>query len=146
MMLKDILSAKGATVHSVSPDATLAEVAKKLVECKIGALLICQRDVEQGEQILGIVTERDLLYYSAESHLALGDVPVGQIMTTDLITGSPDDPVEKVMGLMTEKRIRHLPVLSEGRLVGIVSIGDIVKTQHAQLTIENRFLKDYIRG
>ena len=67
-------------------------------------------------------------------------------MTTDVITGHPDDLVETTMGLMTKNRIRHLPLLEEGKLAGLVSIGDVVKAQYDQMTIENRFLKDYIQS
>ena len=75
----------------------------------------------------------------------LMDTKVVDVMTTEVITGSPGDTVEQIMGLMTNKRIRHLPVLSEGRLLGIVSIGDLVKAQLDDLATENRFMKDYIR-
>ncbi len=74
----------------------------------------------------------------------LAEVKVGEAMSTTLITGTPDDEVEEVMGLMTTHRIRHLPVLCEGRLAGMISIGDVVKAQHDRLAMENRFMKDYI--
>ena len=106
-------------------------------------------------------SERDLLHLHAEAKCApddaktsaaslagvcrLMDTKIVDVMTTEVITGSPGDTVEQIMGLMTNKRIRHLPVLSEGRLLGIVSIGDLVKAQLDDLAIENRFMKDYIR-
>jgi CBS domain-containing protein len=71
---------------------------------------------------------------------------VADVMSTNLITGVPGDAIENVMGLMTTKRIRHLPVVAEGRLIGIISIGDVVKAQHDHLAMENRFMKDYIRS
>lgn len=145
MRLQDILAVKGSTVYHVRPDATLLEVVRKLVEHRVGALLVC-REQPCGLELVGIVTERDLLYAQASGKGPLDRVEVNEIMSTDLVTGAPDDGVEQIMGLMTARRIRHLPVLAEGRLVGIVSIGDLVKAQHDRLAMENRFMKDYIRG
>ncbi len=146
MKLQDILADKGYTVYSIAPRATLAEAAQTLVEHKVGSLLVFQEGDAAEERPAGIITERDILYSCAADNLPLETTRVADIMTAELITGSPDDAVESVMGLMTSKRIRHLPVLSEGKLVGIVSIGDIVKAQHSRLAMENRFMKDYIRG
>jgi CBS domain-containing protein len=129
----------------IGADATLADAAQTLVEHKIGALLVSQSPEGGEAQPVGIITERDILYSCAADNLPLATTRVAEIMTTELITGSPGDAVESVMGLMTSKRIRHLPVFAEGRLVGIVSIGDIVKAQHDRLAMENRFMKDYIQ-
>ncbi len=93
---------------------------------------------------MGIITERDILHACASGHHDLSAIQVRQVMSTQLITGSPQDPVEAVMGWMTNNRIRHLPVLAEGRLVGIVSIGDVVKAQHDRLAMENQFMRNYI--
>ena len=93
---------------------------------------------------MGIVTERDILHACAAGRWNLATVRASEVMSTELITASPDDPVETVMGWMTTNRIRHLPVLADGRLVGIVSIGDVVKTQHARLAMENQFMRNYI--
>ena len=146
MKLQDILADKGRTVHHIDSQATLAEAARTLVEYKVGSLLVSPEGDTKGERLAGIITERDILFSCAADNLPLDTTRVADIMTTELITGLPDDAVEAVMGLMTAKRIRHLPVLSEGKLVGIVSIGDIVKAQHGRLAMENRFMKDYIRG
>jgi len=93
---------------------------------------------------VGIISERDILHSCVAGSRPLAEVLVAEAMSTTLITGTPDDEVESVMGLMTTRRIRHLPVLSEGRLAGIISIGDVVKAQHDRLAMENRFMKDYI--
>ncbi len=146
MKLQDILLSKGSTVYTIEPDATLDEAARTLVKHRVGSLLVCRRDLSEGEQLVGIVTERDLLYCSAERQCLLSEVRVSEVMTVELVTGTPEQPVEEVMGVMTAKRIRHLPVLSSGRLVGMVSIGDVVKAQHHQLALENRFMKDYIQS
>lgn len=146
MTVQDILLAKGNTVYTIEPDATLDEAATTLVKHRIGSLLVCRRDLAEGEQLVGIITERDLLYCSAERQCLLREVKVSEVMTTKLVTGTPEEPVEQVMGQMTAHRIRHLPILSGGRLVGMISIGDVVKAQHAQLALENRFMKDYIQS
>jgi CBS domain-containing protein len=155
MLLQDILNAKGSTVYWIAPQATLADAVRELVDHRVGALLVGEPDPAGGQRLVGILSERDLLYAHAgkRGHLdagaAAGKCPwmeckVADLMTSELITASPADSVEQIMALLTTKRIRHLPVLAEGRVVGIVSIGDIVKAQHAHLAVENRFMKDYI--
>ena len=144
MKLHDILSAKGSTVHSISPEATLQDVVKALVEHRIGSLLVCRPDATGKDELLGIITEHDILHACVAGSRPLLEVKVVEMMSSSLVTGTPDDEVEAVMGLMTTRRIRHLPVLSEGRLAGMISIGDVVKAQHDRLAMENRFMKDYI--
>ena len=146
MTLQEILSAKGTKVFTIAPDATLEETVGELVKQRVGSLVVCDRHLKEGEQLVGIVTERDLLYHLGSCKGTLGKAKVSEIMTREVITGTPDEPVEEVMGLMTAKRIRHLPVLSDGRLVGMVSIGDVVKVQHDKLALENQAMKDYIQS
>lgn len=146
MKLQDILNVKGTTVRSISPDATLQDVVMSLIEHRIGSLVVCRPDDTGNEALAGIITDRDILYAGATGKRPLDEVIVAEVMTTALITGTPDDEVETVMGIMTTRRIRHLPVVVGGRLVGIISIGDVVKAQHDQLAVENRFMKDYIAG
>jgi len=146
MTLQDILATKGSHVFTTRPDATLQEVVRDLVAHNVGAIVVCTRDCPGGERPVGIITERDLLHLCASGRCALSTTKVSEVMTTDLITGSPNDAVEVVMGWMTNHRIRHLPVLAEGRLVGIVSIGDLVKAQLDRLAMENQFMRNYIAG
>lgn len=146
MILQDILSSKGNTVYTVPPGTKLDEVAHTLIERRIGSLVVARQTPSGEKELLGVVTERDILYHCAKSNLPLAAVEVTTVMGTPLVTASPSDTVEHIMGLMTEKRIRHLPVVYEGRLVGLVSIGDIVKAQHDNLAMENQFMKDYIRS
>jgi CBS domain-containing protein len=146
VLIQDILETKGNAICTIGPEATLAEVAKTLVKHKIGSLLICQDDAQGERELLGIVTERDLLYQFAEEPDQSAHVPVSEIMSKNLITASREDRVEQILGIITAKRIRHLPVLENGRLIGIVSIGDLVKAQHDRLAMENRFMKDYIES
>jgi CBS domain-containing protein len=144
MKLQDILDVKGATVRSISPDATLQDVVRVLMEHRIGSLVVCRPEAAGRDKLVGIITDRDILYACVAGSRPLAEVRVADAMSTNLVTGSPDDEVEFVMGLMTTRRIRHLPVLVEGRLAGMISIGDVVKAQYDRLAVENRFMKDYI--
>lgn len=143
MLLRDILQQKGGAVHRVAPDASLAEAVDRLVEHNIGSLLACD-----GDTIAGIITERDILRACRTHSGQLDAQRVRDHMTglEQLVTGKPDDRVAEVMGLLTEKRIRHLPILEDGKLVGLISIGDVVKAQHDLLSVENHYLKSYIQG
>lgn len=146
MTLVDILKTKGNKVFTTVPEATLEEAAQEMVRRNVGALLVCERDVCEGERLLGIITERDILRFCAGSKQPLTAVTVAHVMTKELITASPSDSVEATMGQMTTRRIRHLPVLADTRLVGVVSIGDLVKAQLEHLELENHFMKSYIHG
>jgi CBS domain-containing protein len=145
MSLQEILQTKGSRVLSISPQATLADVVQKLVKHNCGSLVVCEED--DCTHMLGIITERDILHACADHKLPLEDYRVADVMTVNIATCSPADSVTDAMGLMTSRRIRHLPIINdEGRLVGIVSIGDLVKHQHDQLTMENHYLKSYIQS
>jgi CBS domain-containing protein len=96
--------------------------------------------------MLGIITERDILRACAAHHAPLAARKVADAMTTDVITASPGDCVEEAMGLLTDRRIRHLPVMDDDQLIGMISIGDVVKAQHDALSMENHYLKSYIHG
>ncbi len=146
MKLRDILSVKGSAVHSISPEAALQDAVRSLVEHRIGALIVCRADAAADKPPAGIITERDILHACAAGRRPLNEATVAEAMTTALVVGAPDDDVATAMGIMTTRRIRHLPVLADGRLVGLVSIGDLVKAQLDLLAMENRFMKDYIDG
>jgi CBS domain-containing protein len=146
MKLADILSVKGRQVYTIHPDATLEEAIQELVQHNVGALVVCERDLEQGEVLRGIITERDILRFAAAKKGSPAETKVDEIMTKDLITSEPSWSVEEAMEKMTRHRIRHLPVLSQGRLVGIVSIGDLVKAQLDRLAMENQFMRTYIQS
>src|SRR5262249_36751989 len=145
MSLAEILQHKGSRVLSIDPRATLAEVVQKLVKHNVGALVVCEE--EDCTRMLGIITERDILRACAAKKVPLEDYRVSDVMSHDLVTGTPQDTVQDAMGVMTDRRIRHLPIVDDdGRLIGLVSIGDLVKQQHDQLTMENHYLKSYIHG
>ncbi len=141
MKVQEILKSKGDAVHSISPDETLSNAIAKLVECNVGSLVVLE-----GERMVGIITERDVLRACAASKHAQEALAVRDHMSAKVIAGVPDDHVEDVMGLMTARRIRHLPIVHEEHLVGIISIGDVVKAHHAKLRVENHYLKTYIQS
>lgn len=144
MTVREILRAKGSEIHSISPEATLQDVAVRLVENHCGSLLIC--DDRSRSSLVGIITERDLLRAAASNGGSLERLSVRDYMTTRLITGHPDSTIEEVMGIMTEHRIRHLPVMDGPELTGVISIGDVVKAQHHEMAQENHYLKSYIHS
>jgi CBS domain-containing protein len=141
MQLRDILLHKGRRVFSCSPSDPLSQAVGTLVEHNIGSLVVLD-----DERMVGILTERDILRASAAGGGSVAMQTVEQRMTRDPVIGSLDDDIAHVMGLMTDHRIRHLPVVDGEELVGIISIGDIVKAQHAELCQENHYLKAYIQG
>lgn len=141
MNVQSILAAKGAEVATITQTATLADAALALRERGVGALVVSG----DGEAIEGIISERDVVRaMAAHGAGALGRT-VGSAMSTDVVTCSSADGVERLMALMTSRRIRHLPVVDDaGHLAGIVSIGDVVKTRMDELESENRALFEYI--
>jgi CBS domain-containing protein len=141
MQLREILKTKGTNVLTIAPTASLADVVKKLVENRCGSLVVCE-----GDSMVGIISERDILIAVAEVDEPLEAITVQRRMTTDVVTGSPEDTINNIMGIMSGKRIRHLPILEEKKLAGLISIGDIVKAQYNQLTVENHYLKNYIQS
>jgi CBS domain-containing protein len=145
MTLRDILAAKGPLVHTIDVGAALDDVVQKLVHHNCGSLIVVDARSPSGRMV-GIITERDILRACARHPAALSTMTVADAMTANVVVGGPNDSVEDTMGLMTDKRIRHLPVVESGELLGLVSIGDVVKTQHDRLTMENHYLKNYIQS
>jgi CBS domain-containing protein len=142
MLIAQILAGKGSSVVSTRPEATIAEVASLLKEKRIGAVVV----VDAGGELCGIISERDLARGLAEHGGGLLAMNVGQLMTRGVVTCTPDDDVQTLMQRMTEGRFRHLPVVKEGRLSGIISIGDVVKHRLGELEVETHMLQDYIHG
>lgn len=139
MKLYEILAQKGNHVLSIEPDATLADMVERLVANNCGSLVV----LSAGEMV-GIITERDTLRSYVATKQPLEQLFVRDFMTKEVVTGRPEDDVGDTMGLLTRRRIRHLPVLEDGKLVGMISIGDVVKALHDQLSVENHFMKNYI--
>jgi CBS domain-containing protein len=146
MDLREILHIKGHVVHTIGLMATLDDVVGRLIGHNCGSLVVCDADPPARGKMVGIVTERDILRAVAAQRGPLSGVRVADVMTRDVAIGTPTDTVEDTMGLMTELRIRHLPVVEDGQLLGLVSIGDVVKMQHDRLTMENHYLKSYLQG
>jgi CBS domain-containing protein len=145
MKISDILTAKGSDVVITPVDATVREMLAVLAEQDIGALVV----VDGGDQhnpVLGIVSERDIVRRLNEWGDTLLDSEAGQIMTSDIISCSPDDDVDRIAEAMTERRVRHMPVLDDGTLIGLVSIGDVVKSRIEQLEVDRGQLEHYITG
>lgn len=124
MKVSRILSTKPGGVITISPDKTMREAVARLVEYNIGALIV----VDQEEQVVGIVTERDLVRWSAKDESVLSKT-VEEVMTRRVIFSQPQDDLLSVAHTMTENRFRHLPVMDKGKLIGIISIGDVLKAQ-----------------
>lgn len=139
MLLRDVLEIKGPRVAICAPADKLSAVVQRLAEENIGSLVVCERG-----RMVGIITERDILRAAAAHLDDLARLSVAEWMTPDPISGTADLEVTDVMGIMTDRRIRHLPVLENGALIGLVSIGDVVKAQHDELTRENHYLKNYL--
>lgn len=141
MKIRDLLRGKGTAVVTIRPEATIHNAMTMLVNHRIGSLVVTD---EQG-RIIGIITERDILRECAARSEQVKNTRVQEVMTTNPIIGVPDDEVGYVMGIMTNNRIRHLPIMAGERLEGIISIGDVVKAQLEETEFENRYLKDYIQ-
>jgi CBS domain-containing protein len=141
MLIASILRAKGSDVVTVAPEATVAELLTELARHNIGAVAVAS-----GDTLVGIVSERDVVRGLERAGTALLTASVAQIMTADVFTCTTDDTVEDVSEAMTVRRFRHVPVLSEGRLVGIVSIGDVVKSRLRVLEDDRDQLEAYIQG
>ncbi|MEL6745213.1 MAG: CBS domain-containing protein [Pseudomonadota bacterium] len=141
MTVHYILEGKGRDVATASPDTALKEIAAQLAERKIGALVIVD-----GATVKGIVSERDLVRHIANNGSAALDMAVSQCMTSKVISCEPSETIDQVMGKMTAGRFRHLPVLDEGKLAGIISIGDVVKRKIEQTERDAEELKRYIAG
>ena len=142
MLVRHIVSVSGADVATARPDATIADAAKLLKERNVGALVIMTED----GQLAGILSERDLVRGLPDHGADLLALKVKDRMTAEVTTCNPDDRIDGIMKLMTEGRFRHLPVVEEGKLVGIISIGDVVKSRLEELESETTTLREYIAG
>ncbi|NUT11838.1 MAG: CBS domain-containing protein [Nonomuraea sp.] len=140
MLIGTILRGKGSAVTTVAPAATVRELLGKLADHNIGAVVVST----DGATIQGIVSERDVVRRLHDRGAEILDAPVSSIMTTEVRTAGPGDNVEELRRTMTTHRFRHMPVVENGRLVGIVSIGDVVKSAIEELETEKASLVDYL--
>ena len=142
MTVAAILKHKGYQVTAVGPTASVAEVTEMLATHRIGAVLVMDR----AEQLLGIVSERDIVRSLAANGARTLEMTAGQLMTRALQTATPATTVAEAMHMMTEGRFRHLPVLDHGNVVGLISIGDVVKARIMQQAHEVDSLRAYVAG
>ena len=138
-LVADILQGKQRDVLQIGGDASVLDAVKAMVEANVGSLL-----VTDGDGIAGIVTERDYLRRAALAERADAATPVREIMSAPVICVTPETSIDECMALMTERRIRHVPVVDGGALVGMISIGDLVKFQSTQQSVQIKYLSDYI--
>jgi CBS domain-containing protein len=140
MKVAAILDRKGRDIHTVPSDATVADVSRLLSTHRVGALVVS----DDGELVAGIVSERDVVRRLAAVGPDALDESVASVMTAAVVTCTPDDTTEALMTVVTERRIRHVPVIADGRLAGLVSIGDIVAVRVQELEDEASQLRGYI--
>jgi CBS domain-containing protein len=141
VIVKNILTGKGGDVATIEPTADLIAAVKVLAERRIGAVVILGAD----HRVIGILSERDIVRALAERGSNALNEPIGQVMTREVKTCSEDDTVEGLMDQMTTGRFRHMPVVKQDKLVGIVSIGDVVKNRVKEIDHEAKSLRDYIQ-
>lgn len=139
MLIAEILKDKGGAVFTAAPADDLQSTIQALDQKRVGALVICE-----GDRVVGILSERDLVRAVASHGRDALAKPVSEYMTQDVVFADPTETVGVLMERMTDRRIRHLPVIQNGRLVGVVSIGDLVKSQIAEATFEAESMKAYI--
>ena len=139
MQVSQILRTKGEAVFTASPHETLQGAAVMLHSRRVGAMVVTEND-----QVVGILSERDLVRLIAQEGAGCMNAPVSSIMSKDVVFADPKETIDALLERMTDRRIRHLPVVKDGRLVGIVSIGDLVKAKLAQAEAEAQHLKAYI--
>ncbi|MCW2966216.1 MAG: Inosine-5-monophosphate dehydrogenase [Actinomycetia bacterium] len=137
--VSDILKGKTGALLTITSDASVFDMVKQMVDANVGSLL-----VTVAGRIEGIVTERDYLRRVTLEGRTDKDTPVSEIMTSPLIVVTPQTPVEECMAIMTDRRIRHMPVVENGEVIGLVSIGDLVKFQSQQQDFKIKYLTDYI--
>lgn len=140
MTVKTIISRKGSDVVTIDPNATLSDAVETLARHRIGAVVITGAE----EQVVGILSERDIVRAVAERGAGALDEPVGQVMTRKVVTCSGSETIGHLMERMTAGKFRHLPVVEQGRLAGIISIGDVVKSRLEEVERESNALREYI--
>jgi len=140
MKVKDILATKGSRVETIEQTANVFDVMSVFSANRVGSLLVVDKD----GAILGIIAAKDILMAVVNNYDTIKELDVGAIMTTDLIVCSEDDDINYVQVIMTENRIRHIPIMAGKELKGLISIGDVVKSQMKETDVENKYLKDYI--
>jgi CBS domain-containing protein len=141
MKIRDLLNEKGYDVVTVPPSFPIQDAMRLLVEHNIGSVVVAREKVVEG-----ILTERDILRLAARSSASMASMKVEDVMTKDVVVALLDDSLDYVMEIMTKNRIRHLPIVDQGWMQGILSIGDVVNALRKKVEVENNYMRDYIRG
>jgi CBS domain-containing protein len=141
MKIRDLLNEKGYEVVTVPPSFPIQDAMRLLVEHNIGSVVVAQEKVVEG-----ILTERDILRLAAEDSANMASMKVEEVMTKDVVVALLDDSLDYVMEIMSMNRIRHLPIVDQGWMQGILSIGDVVNALRKKVEVENNYMRDYIRG
>jgi len=142
MKIKDIARIKGREVVTVKPNATIAEAVREMVNHGIGALPIC----DSKGSLVGILSERDLLKWLHRGNADIETNRVKDVMTVEVIVGVPEDDIENILKAMAEKGIRHIPVMTENKVVSMLSLRDVIEVQLTECSSQVRYLNDYIAG
>jgi len=142
MLIKDILSEKGKEVFSVQENQSLQEALGILIKNKIGSLIV----LNDKKKAVGIISERDIVWRCYKNPKDWPSIKAKDVMSSKLIIGTPQDDIGYAMAMMTQNRIRHLPIFEDKELVGVISIGDVVKEQLQKTEYENHYLKEYLYG
>jgi len=142
MKIKDITRINGREIITVGPNDTTTQAIDKLFNHKIGALPVCEAD----GKLVGIISERDILNGLHQRSKDINNAKVKDLMTTDVIVGIPEDDIEEIMKTMTEKGVRHLPVMVGPRVIGMLSIRDVIEERLTEVHTQVRYLNDYIAG
>lgn len=139
--ISTILDNKGSVVYSISPENTLKQMADEMLAKKIGSLLVTNKE----DTLVGIISERDFLTIVGEHTKDWEDITVSDVMTKEVITATPEDTLEQVMSIMTEHHIRHIPVIGNDKIVGVLALGDIINALLDKSLFQNKLLKRYIK-
>lgn len=142
MYVETIIKTKGSDVATVPPDETAANAATRMKKDRIGALVVSV----DGLSVLGILSERDISHAVADHAASLATMRVEELMTRDVVTCTPGDTIAGIMSVMTDKRFRHLPVMKDGAMCGLISIGDVVKYRLEEVEHEAEAMREYIAG
>ena len=140
MKVNDILAVKGSRVVTIVASTSIFDAMLVFAANRIGSLLV----IDKNENILGIICARDVLMATINHYEDIKSVPIDKIMSTDLIVGRKDDDLDYVRAVMTKNRIRHLPIFDNKRIIGLISMGDVVNAQVEEKDVELRYYKDYI--
>ena len=142
MKTKDVLAEKGTKVTTVKETLLLADVVKIFLEDQIGSVVV----VNDFDEVIGIVAPNDVLKAIQHHPEYITSITISEVMTRNIIVVTPDDDIDDLMTIMTQNRIRHLPVIDKGELTGLLSIGDVVKAKTSERDVEISYLTDYIEG